>query len=139
LSTEWLPKQNKAIARRFAEAWIPGGLNLVDELASPDIVVSYPIPPEPIRGREAFKAFLQVLHTALPDATIEVDHLVAEGGMVAAHWRLEGTHDGPLFDVPATGRSVRTHGFTIYAIEDGKVIREFGMGDAGGLMEQIVG
>ena len=132
-------EQNKEVARRFAEVWAPGGLAVVDELASPDIVVSYPIPSEPIHGREAFKAFLQVLHTALPDATIEVDHLVAEGGMVAGHWTLEGTHDGPLFGMPPTGRRVKTHGFTIYAIEDGKVIREYGMGDAGGLMEQIAG
>ncbi len=132
-------EENRAIALRFADVWTPAGIDLVDELAAPDIVVSYPIPPEPIRGREAFKAFLRDLHTGLPDASIEADQVLAEGNMVACHWTLEGTHDGPLFGVPPTGRRVRTHGFTVYAIEDGLVVREYGMGDSMGLMGQIAG
>ena len=44
---------NKIIAHRFAQAWTAGCLHIVDELAAPDIVVSYTIPPEPIRGAEA--------------------------------------------------------------------------------------
>ena len=52
---------NKAIANQFAQVWAAGCLHIVDELAAPDLVVSYPIPPEPIRGPEAFKAFLTKL------------------------------------------------------------------------------
>jgi predicted ester cyclase len=39
-----------------------------------------------------------------------VEHEVAEGDMLATHWRAVGTHDGPMGDIPATGRTVDISG-----------------------------
>lgn len=133
MSTE----DNKTIADRFAQVWAAGGLHIVDELAGPDIVVSYPIPPEPLRGREAFKAFLTEFIAGLPDAEVTVDDMIAEGDKVACRWTMRGTQHGPLFGFPPSGRSVKISGFTFYRIADGKVIEETGMGNALGLMQQL--
>lgn len=133
MSTE----QNKAIAKRFAQVWAAGELHIVDELAAPDIVVSYPIPPEPLHGAEAFKAFLTEFIAGLPDAVVTVDDTVAEGDKVACRWTVRGTQDGPLFGFPPSGRSVQISGFTFYRISDGKVVEEMGMGNALGLMQQL--
>jgi steroid delta-isomerase-like uncharacterized protein len=130
-------KDNKAIAHRFAQAWTAGCLHVVDELAAPDIVVSYPIPPEPIRGAEAFKAFLTGLFAGLPDATVIVDDTIAEGDKVACRWTMQGTHKGPLFGFAPTGRPVQISGFTLYRIASGKVVEETGIGDALSLMQQL--
>lgn len=130
-------EDNKAIANRFAQVWAAGGLHIVDELAAPDIVVSYPMPPEPLRGAEAFKGFLTDLVAGLPDASVTVDDMVAEGDKVACRWTLRGTHDGPLFGFPATGRPVEISGFTFYSIADGKVVEETGAGNTLGLLQQI--
>ena len=130
-------KDNKIIAHRFAQAWTAGSLHIVDELAAPDIVVSYPIPSEPILGPEAFKAFLTGLFEGLPDATVTVDDIIAEDDKVACRWTMQGTHKGPLFGFAAIGRSVQISGFTFYRIADGKVVEETGMGNTLNLMQQI--
>ena len=130
-------KENKAIAHRFAQVWAAGGLHVVDELAAPDIVVSYPIPPEPIRGAEAFKAFLTEFVAGLPDVAVTVDDMIAEGDKVACRWTMRGTHTGPLFGFPATGRPVQISGFTFYRIASGKVVEETGAGNSMALLQQI--
>ena len=128
---------NKAIAHRFAQAWAAGGLHLVDELAAPDIIVTYPIPPEPIRGAESFKAFLTQLIAGLPDATVTVDESIAEDDKVACRWTMRGTHTGPFFGFPATGKVIQISGFTFYRIADGKVIEEKGIGNSLSLLQQL--
>jgi steroid delta-isomerase-like uncharacterized protein len=129
--------ENKAIATRFAQVWAAGCLQIVDELAAPDIVVSYPFPPEPICGIEAFKAFLRQFVAALPDVTVAVDDMIAEGDKVAVRWTVRGTHDGPLLGLPATGRRVQVSGFAFYRIIGGKVVEETGIGNTLGLMQQL--
>jgi len=130
-------EENIAIARRFAQVWAAGGLHIVDELASPEILVSYPLPPEPLRGAEAFKAFLTEWIGGLPDASVTVDDMVAEGDKVACRWTMRGTQEGPLFGFPPTGRSVQFSGFTFYRIAGGKVVEESGIGNTLGLMQQL--
>lgn len=130
-------EENKAIAERFAQVWSAGNLHLVDELAAPDIVVSYPVPPEPMRGPEAFKAFLGTLFEGLPDVRVTVDEMVAEGEKVACRWTMTGTHDGPLFGFPATGNQVQISGFAHYRIVDGKVVEEIGAGNSLALLQQL--
>jgi steroid delta-isomerase-like uncharacterized protein len=129
--------ENKAIAHRFAQVWAAGGLHIVDELAAPDITVTYPMPPEPIRGAEAFKAFLAGVIAGLPDATVTVDESIAEDDKVACRWTMRGTHTGPFFGFPATNKVIQISGFTFYRIAGGKVIEETGMGNSLSLMQQL--
>jgi steroid delta-isomerase-like uncharacterized protein len=128
---------NKAIARRFAQVWAPGNFDILDELAAPDLIVSYPVPPEPIHGPEAFKILLARILGALPDATVSVDEEIAEADKVAVRWTLRGTHKGELLGIPATNRSVELTGITFYRIVDGKVLEERGIGNTLGLMRQL--
>ena len=130
-------EENKSIVHRFAQVWTVGNLDIVDELADPDIVVSYPIPPEPMRGIEQFKRYLEAIFTGLPDAVVTVDEIVAEGDKVACRWTMSGTHKGTFFDIPPTGRSVKISGFTFYRIANGKVVEETGMGNTFSLMQQL--
>ncbi len=58
---------NKALARRFIQVWVPGNLGLVDELAAPDITVSYPMLSEPVHGAVALKQILAHSHVGIPD------------------------------------------------------------------------
>ena len=130
-------EDNKVIAQRFAQVWTAGCLDIVDELAAPDIVVSYPIPPEPMRGPAAFKAFLAELMEGLPDAVGTGDDMITEGDKVACRWSMRGTHKGQLFGIPATGKNIEISGFTLYRIAGGKIVEESGIGNTLGLMQQL--
>jgi steroid delta-isomerase-like uncharacterized protein len=129
--------ENKAIVRRFAQVWNRGGTEVIDELAAPDLVVSYPLLPEEIHGPEAFKEVLAGIYNAFPDLGCRVDEMIAEGDKVAARWTIWGTHQGDLPGLPATGKRAEWTGITIYRIVDGKVVEERGEEDALSMLQQL--
>lgn len=53
----------------------------------------------PNMDREERISFLQASWKAFPDTVHHIEGLVAEGDMVVAHVRTEGTHRGPLEDL----------------------------------------
>ena len=103
-------QENKAIALRFIRVWDTEDPTILDELAAPDIRVSYPILPGPIQGVGAFKEVLARVRAGLPDITIEVGELIAEGDCVVAPWTISGTHLGELMGIGASGRRVTWEG-----------------------------
>ena len=126
------------VARRFIQAWNAGHRDVVDELAHPEITVSYTHYPEPYHGPEAFKKMLAKTHEYFPDLSIDVHNVIADDNQAAVHWTYRGTfQNGEMFGVPADGQSVEVTGTTIYEIEDGVVTREEGVVDNLALMKQI--
>lgn len=128
----------KRIARRFGQAWTVENLYVVDDLAASDIVVFYAGMPEPIHSAEEFKQLLSnQWYAGLPDAQRTDDEFIAEGDTVAVRWTCRGTHEGDLFGVSATGKSVSLSGISIYRINNGKVVEESGVSDLLGLLQQL--
>jgi steroid delta-isomerase-like uncharacterized protein len=126
------------IAQRFIQAWNAGQRHIVDECAAPDLVVSYPHIPEPLRSPEAFKTMLAQTHRYFPDLTIEVLDVVVDGSKAVVHWVYRGTfEEGEMFGVEASGQSVEVEGMSKYQIGDGQVRREEGLVDTFGLMMQL--
>ena len=133
-----LADEAKQIARQFGQVWTAGNLSVVDDLAVSEIVAFYAGMPEPIRSAEEFKQFLsEVWYAGLPDARRLDDEPIAEGDRVAVRWTCRGTHEGDLFGVPATGKSVSLSGISIYRISDGLVVEESGVSDLLGLLQQL--
>src|SRR4051812_22415631 len=95
-------EDNKKIIERFATVWGDGSPDMIDELAVADIVVAYPLFPEPVRGRDAFKAFLASVHRIYPDVRLIIHELIAENDKVVVRWTQRGTHKGELLNIPAT-------------------------------------
>lgn len=137
---------NKAIVTRwFTEFWDnPWHPNVIDELASPDVLVHYPMHGSR-RGREAVKEMMTELRTAFPDLNFwGVGELIAEGDYVVGRWEGGGTHTGPAFgDLPigalpeASGRSMRFTGTTVFRIENGKIAEEIGEEGALTALQQL--
>lgn len=55
-------------------------------------------------GREANRAFWAAFFAAFPDLTASMDDLVIAGDRVVGRFTYRGTHRGPLFGIPPTGR-----------------------------------
>jgi predicted ester cyclase len=47
---------------------------------------------------------------------------------VAVRYVVEGTHQGELLGIPATGRRVRWDGIDVYRVANGKIVEEW-LGD----------
>ena len=138
--------ENKAIVGRwFKEFWgNPWNPSVVDELATPDILLQYSLH-APRRGREDVKKFMVGFRGAFPDLHFwGAADLIAEGDYVVGRWEGGGTHTGPAFSdfligsLPAaTGRKMRFTGTTVLRLENGKVAEEIGLDDGVTALQQL--
>jgi steroid delta-isomerase-like uncharacterized protein len=135
MSTE----ENKALARRFADDIINRGNvdDMVDEVYAPDYVDHDPAMPEGVRGIEGVKEKYHMILSAFPDPQITIEDQVAEGDTVVSRWTMSATHQGELMNIPPSGKRVEFMGVTISRIEGGKIVEDWDIYDALGMMQQI--
>jgi steroid delta-isomerase-like uncharacterized protein len=77
------------------------------------------------------------LISAFPDWHWEMRHLVVDGGNIALHFTVTGTHGGAFQGIEATGRRVSVSEFTLYHVEDGKFAEVWDLTDMDAVMKQI--
>lgn len=77
------------------------------------------------------------LRNAFPDLETETHVLLAEGGLVAAHFVGRGTHLGLYQGVPATGRAWEARCTAVYRIEGARIADAWITWDTLSLMEQL--
>lgn len=128
--------QNKMIARRaIEEVYTAGDLDLIDELVTEDIVAHSP--GQVFHGIEELRQFVRSLREAFPDLRMVVEDQVAEGDRVVTRWSARGTHRGPFFGIPPTGREATLTGVEIDGFVNGKVAECWTNADYLGLMQQL--
>src|SRR5690242_2028563 len=99
-------QENAATYRRwFDEGCSQGNVDLADELYSPDYV-THSVGPDLPATLEGLKMFIRALREGIPDLNCPVKDVVAEGDRVAGRFCLQGTHNGTLFGIPASGKKV---------------------------------
>jgi len=114
----------KTVVRRYlAEV-----LNRGDREALDELVANGPF-------RERVLAFLG----AFPDLTVELEHLLAEGDMVALRATGRATHQGAFQGVPATGRAWTATCTALYLVESGAIVEAWVQWDLLAILEQIGG
>ena len=130
-----MSEENKAIVRREIEEVFSaqGDLDVADEIFAPEYV-GYP---EDVRGPEGAKETAKMYRNAFPDVQLSIEDQVAEGDKVVTRWIGSGTHHGEMMGIAPTGNQVRVDGMTISRIEDGKIVEEWDIYDALGMMQQL--
>jgi steroid delta-isomerase-like uncharacterized protein len=127
---------NKSVVRRFYAAVNGGDLDALDELVSEDYQTHPPLPGQP-PGRDGLKYILGVFATGFPDVQLTVEDMIAEGDRVAARWTARGTHNGPFFGVPPTGRQAQFGGTDIFRVEGGKLVEAWHIEELLSILIQI--
>src|SRR4028118_625873 len=113
-------ERNKAQFRRtYEEGLNRGDLAVADELIDPECL-DHEAHPGGDRGPESMRTLITMLRTAFLDLHFAIEELVAEGDSVAGRLTMSGTHEGPLMDIPPTGRSVRQNHMHFVHFRDGK-------------------
>jgi predicted ester cyclase len=131
-------EDNAATYRRwFDEGCSRGNVDLVDELYSP-FYVTHSVGPDLPPTREGLKMFIRALREGIPDLNCPMEEVVAEGDRVAGRFSLQGTHNGTLLGVPATGTKVDV-GVMVIARFDGagKWIEDWASWDQLGLLQRL--
>lgn len=134
MSTE---TEHTELARNFfEEVWNEGKLNRIEKYLSEDFVEHSPLPQaasDPAEYVEEAEAF----QTAIPDIEYTVEETIEEGDKVVTRVTVEGTHEGELMGIEATGETVEFDGMALFRIENGKITELGVQGDFMGLMEQL--
>jgi predicted ester cyclase len=109
----------KDLVRRFyREAIVERDAGACDRLLAADFVHN-----GEARGREGQRAAVEYFLAAFPDLTHEIELILAEGDLVAAHQRWAGTQEGEFLGVVGSGQRVEFTSTAVLRV-DGELIAE---------------
>lgn len=80
---------------------------------------------------------LRWLFTAIPDGHYTIDHVIAEGEIVALNTTATGTAKSEMFGLPAAQKKVRFKQMFFFRLKNNKITEEWEVVDADGLMTQL--
>lgn len=113
---------NKGIVMRFNDAQNAWDYDTIASLLAPDIKRHCQATPEsPVNSREDYLALIKSYETSTPDAHQTINHIMAEGDMVAVNLTYSGTQTGPMGDTPPTGKHFDLDVLAMFRIEDGLI------------------
>jgi predicted ester cyclase len=73
----------------------------------------------------------------VPDARWTIEEQIAEGDTVVTRFTARGTHQGPLWGLPATGRWAAVRGVLISRCSGDLIVAQWGQADLLGLLQQL--
>jgi predicted ester cyclase len=127
MSRDVLETNKQVVRRLFGDVFNGRALDLCDELVSGEYFEHAIAPfggeePGLVHGPDHMRNVVAWLVEQYPDVTMDVEALVAEGDIVVARVRSEGTNLGRLNGVvPPTGKRFSGRQSHWYRIEDGKL------------------
>ena len=130
-------RRNLDAAFAVHDYWNNGDIEGVLEAYDDDIVWVNVALEETYNGKDEVRAFLERLYAALPDLTFGADWAIARGDQIAERWTVSGTHRGPFWGIPATGRKFEITGVSLITMRDGKFVRDEFYSDGGSVLRQV--
>jgi len=98
--------------------------------------------PQPFKGKDAIRQYLQGWFTAFPDIKITVTNRVVTEDQVASELNFTGTNTGdlqlaPAATIPATGKMVNGKGTYFVRYKNGRPVEVHSYPDLAGMMMQL--
>jgi steroid delta-isomerase-like uncharacterized protein len=133
MSTE----NNKRLMKRFVEFINTASEVLSKELISAEAKFFVPSQAKPLYGPTGYLNIINMMRSGFSDIQWELEDMVAENNKIAARFIMRGTHNGPIFGVPATFRTIEVKAVNFYKFHNDQIIEEFGQPDLLNLLQQI--
>ena len=89
------------------------------------------------KTREQFVGQLQGFGKLMPDLEWAVQENIQQGNRFVVRGRATGTPNGPLFGVPASGKSFDIMSIDIHTVENGQIVRSYHVEDWGTALRQL--
>ena len=131
----------KAILTDFVrEVWNEGNLAAADRYLAPLYKIHHD-PGDPWDKKEldleGFKERVRTSRAPFPDQKFEIRELFADGNAVVMTWFWTGTHRGDIPGFPASGKTIRMSGATVYYFEGDRISGHWQIKDALGVYQQL--
>jgi steroid delta-isomerase-like uncharacterized protein len=117
-----IEQQNKILVKSFGEASNARDYDAVRALLAPDFVRHCQATPDVIvQNADQFIEYLKADARVFPDSRQTLEHLVAEGDLVAFLVKYEGTQEGPMGPIPPSHKKMQLDVSGMFRIRDGKL------------------
>jgi predicted ester cyclase len=128
----------KTVIRYFDEVINTQKLNRIVEFFSSDYIW-HQTNGKDIRSSQdsSHVAAKRWLFAAIPDVHYTIDHVIAEGDMVAVNTTATGTAKGEMFGLTAGQKKVRYKQIFFYRLENNKITEQWDVVDLDGLKAQL--
>jgi len=113
----------RVMERYLTEVAIEGRLEVIDELAQPDMVDEANAAFGGPAGRAGLVAHVKGFRRHVRDAELKVHRIVAGEQEVMAWWSFRGTHAGPWLGREPTGNRITGTVFSFFELRGGLVSR----------------
>ena len=110
--------------------------DLLDIAVTPDWD-DIPLAPGQGPGPEGLKPIIRGFIEALPDVHITIHDLIQVPGRIGVRAEITGTHRGPLFGIPATGKKVSFRLHEFHELDGQRITRTWHLEDWFGLFQQL--
>ena len=107
------------VRRLFEQVWNQGRLELLDAIATEELVLH--AGRNTVSGRGTLRTTIGDFLTGFPDVKHRIEDLVIEGDRVVTRWRGVGHHRGSYDGIAPTGREIDYTGITIFRIAEGRI------------------
>jgi predicted ester cyclase len=115
-------QKNKEIVKKTFEVVGNGDYEQMDNYIAADYVRHCQATPDlVIESLDAFKDFIRMDRESIPDQSLELKMLVAEGDLVAFWATYYGTQTGVMGPFPASGKKANLDFSGIHRMENGKI------------------
>ena len=131
-----MSEENKAIVRRYFEAFKANDQATLKEVLASDLVAHLPGAPGS-QNRETMLQGVSMFNAAFSDRNFTIDDLIAEGDRVATRTTMRAIHTGDYQGQPPTGKQIAVSGLTIERIQDGKIVEVWVSSDDVSMMKQL--
>ena len=129
-------EESKQLVRRFYAEVVDGGdYSNLDDLVAIDYVDHNTA--EGSRGPEVVRTHHEAIRMTLPDFTLQIEDIFAEGDHVITRVTGRGTHLGEWMGIKPTGREVRLKGINIDRVARGRIAEHWGEADTIGMLMQM--
>ncbi len=137
VTTAATTEQNKALVRRFFEAFEADDEAALNEVLAPDLVAYSHGAPGP-QSRQVHLQGIRMWNAAFGDTRFTIHEQIAEGDVVATRVSMRSVHSRGAFQgLPPTGKEVTSDSVTIARIRDGQIVERRVTMDWLGLMQQL--
>ena len=136
-TTATTTEQNKALVRRFFEAFAADDEAALNEVLAPDLVAYSHGAPGP-QSREVHLQGIRLWNAAFGDTRFTIHEQIAEGNVVATRVSMRSVHSrGDFRGLSPTGKEVTSDSVTIERIRGGQIVERRVTMDWLGLMQQL--
>jgi len=88
-------------------------------------------------NEEELMQHIAMFEVSFPSYSLEAHDMIAEGDKVFVRATFHGIHNGPLGEMPPTGKQVSAPLYIAYRYADGKIVEHWMLADMMTVMQQV--